>query len=1239
MIRPRCCVTAIPPTRRQRVVEISWVPRLAVAVCVLGLGVVAETSLGGGMGPPGMGPPGGGMGGLLPPPPPPPPPPRGLPSPLDNEMYTAILNSSFSCPDTRFLGMGDSGTNVSNCDVGYSAAAAPDNIGWAIEDLVPTTVEDLLAAVQGSGDSTESCFDQVQGNCTAPCTVSCPSPYEGHPTELTCGANGMLSGTVRLCVRLTRDTDVVNIPHCSCDGPFPSAGLFSCEREGVQVGAQCQVLNHDGTCPSLGCYRYCRRDIRASQIRFWEFTAPTTGIISAMSLPANIGPLRYLHRRAGRVGRVVLTSPSGCDRELDPLQDWRLEDGRSAFPGRYNISISVYDAVSMNSDPISLSRTFRTNPALEVGPSPPATFVVNQSTNGASWPISRRFGTPRQLRNLCGTSLAFTPTVEIPNCRLASYVTSCVNGTGTPPYSVQRNLGSVSADQWPDGISINSTTGDIVVVDENALTVGVYNVSIVVSDGSQSTASTSLRIVVLGSLRVEAPEAPWNIQGSVSERGDDTWDILEDADAGPVTFFRGDEPLTMNDLNTDYDFVGCPNADADETVSFAMSPRGVLSYSGFGNAILEIYLYDTRANGPQDVTFVGNVSLNLVAPTRPPTPHDFSRSTIIPRASSSSEKPADHTALIVGIVVPTIVILVLVGFWVFDRRNRRKITMMESFTFPIADAWEYDRGKLIIGAELGAGAFGVVHRARAPEIRGEVGNVTVAVKECSEEKATVEDMQNFVREADLMKMLSHRNVISLLGVCMQDHPLLLITEIMEKGDLKDYLRGHRRISVDRLMAMSQDISEGLSYLATQHKFVHRDLACRNCLLDRHFTVKIGDFGMTRANTYKDYYKMNARTALLPVRWMAPEALSTALFSASSDVWSLGIVMWEITSFCEMPYPAMGNEEVFSKVRQGFRLPKPAFCPEPLYNVMLQCWDQDPAARPTAAVVASAIQSTREHWKPRTDSVKTDDGLDDDETTALIDPLSDNGGPAAMAAGDTFDSRVSVFGNPISPDSTAAGHKHAPSRMGQFSFYSTVPARSAATVSNVRLHCTTGTSTDFVYVADGRSATAPVRASRDETGDAIQGAPSAAAARDAAYSSISYGSEGNGDHAPPTDAGYSTVSYGADVDGMSGPVKSHTRTSINATYSPLPKAGDDDEWLLPPARRASESDTDYSSVTYGDSPSPGDDESSSRLRTEKKSFGCGQKESPPLSCALDGTLPALAHQGRTPASIRTCTGLC
>ena len=257
---------------------------------------------------------------------------------------------------------------------------------------------------------------------------------------------------------------------------------------------------------------------------------------------------------------------------------------------------------------------------------------------------------------------------------------------------------------------------------------------------------------------------------------------------------------------------------------------------------------------------------------------------------------------------------------------------------------EYNRDKLVYICDLGEGHFGLVIRAEAYDIVPDVEKATVAVK-VLKEGASSTTKSEFFREANLMASFDHVNILKLLGVCVEQEPLCMIFEYMEMGDLNNFLRqntpAHLRsfpcsgpktlpegLSVKMLVELSKDIAAGLSYLSKNH-YVHRDLATRNCLVGKNLQVKIADFGLSRDVYSSDYFRLGD-SELLPVRWMPPEAIMYSKFTVDSDIWSYGVVLWEIFSYGVQPYFGMSNEEVVQYVRNCNVLKRPQGCPQVCY---------------------------------------------------------------------------------------------------------------------------------------------------------------------------------------------------------------------------------------------------------------------------------------------------------------------
>lgn len=208
-----------------------------------------------------------------------------------------------------------------------------------------------------------------------------------------------------------------------------------------------------------------------------------------------------------------------------------------------------------------------------------------------------------------------------------------------------------------------------------------------------------------------------------------------------------------------------------------------------------------------------------------------------------------------------------------------------------------------------------------------------------------------------MKAFDTAHVVRLLGVVSQGQPTLVIMELMAHGDLKSYLRSHRPDienydptlikhppTLKQILQMAIEIADGMAYLSAK-KFVHRDLAARNCMVSEDLTVKIGDFGMTRDIYETDYYRKGTK-GLLPVRWMAPESLKDGVFTSSSDVWSYGVVLWEMATLASQPYQGLSNDQVLRYVIDGGVMERPENCPDKLYTLMRYCWQHKSTARPT-----------------------------------------------------------------------------------------------------------------------------------------------------------------------------------------------------------------------------------------------------------------------------------------------------
>lgn len=269
----------------------------------------------------------------------------------------------------------------------------------------------------------------------------------------------------------------------------------------------------------------------------------------------------------------------------------------------------------------------------------------------------------------------------------------------------------------------------------------------------------------------------------------------------------------------------------------------------------------------------------------------------------------------------------------------------------IIDSWEVPRESVEILEELGLGNFGMVCRGRLDN------NIDVAIKTFSE-TASEREKNEFLNEASVMKNFSTFHVIKLLGVVSIGNPPFVVMELMENGDLKTYLRRirdtHLVPNASRIIRMAAEIADGMAYLESK-KFVHRDLAARNCMVSKDLVCKIGDFGMARDIYETDYYKIGKK-GLLPIRWMAPENLSDGVFTSDSDVWSFGVVLYEILTLAEIPYQGFSNEEVLNYVLHKGSLGIPRNCPENIQKIMEKCFKWRPNDRPTFMEIVAELES-------------------------------------------------------------------------------------------------------------------------------------------------------------------------------------------------------------------------------------------------------------------------------------------
>ncbi|XP_031511389.1 ALK tyrosine kinase receptor isoform X1 [Papio anubis] len=283
-------------------------------------------------------------------------------------------------------------------------------------------------------------------------------------------------------------------------------------------------------------------------------------------------------------------------------------------------------------------------------------------------------------------------------------------------------------------------------------------------------------------------------------------------------------------------------------------------------------------------------------------------------------------------------------------------------TSSISDLKEVPRKNITLIRGLGHGAFGEVYEGQVSGVPNDPSPLQVAVKTLPE-VCSEQDELDFLMEALIISKFNHQNIVRCIGVSLQALPRFILLELMAGGDLKSFLRETRprpsqpsSLAMLDLLHVARDIACGCQYLEENH-FIHRDIAARNCLLTcpgPGRVAKIGDFGMAR-DIYRASYYRKGGCAMLPVKWMPPEAFMEGIFTSKTDTWSFGVLLWEIFSLGYMPYPSKSNQEVLEFVTSGGRMDPPKNCPGPVYRIMTQCWQHQPEDRPNFAIILERIE--------------------------------------------------------------------------------------------------------------------------------------------------------------------------------------------------------------------------------------------------------------------------------------------
>ncbi|KAG2485770.1 hypothetical protein HYH03_015484 [Edaphochlamys debaryana] len=263
---------------------------------------------------------------------------------------------------------------------------------------------------------------------------------------------------------------------------------------------------------------------------------------------------------------------------------------------------------------------------------------------------------------------------------------------------------------------------------------------------------------------------------------------------------------------------------------------------------------------------------------------------------------------------------------------------------PTVDDWEIDITQLHIEAKIASGAFSNLYK-------GTYCGQEVAVKILKDVHDDSSQYQEFLQEVAIMRKVRHKNVVQFIGACTRKPNLCIVFEYMSGGSVYDYIRRQEGpLKLSAVLKLASDVARGMDYLH-QRKIIHRDLKAANLLMDDNAIVKIADFGVARVIETTGH--MTAETGTY--RWMAPEVIEHKPYDEKADVFSFGVVLWELLT-CKVPYSDMTPlQAAVGVVQKGLRPGIPPNCPAPLADLMEACWAGSPTARPSFRELTPRLQ--------------------------------------------------------------------------------------------------------------------------------------------------------------------------------------------------------------------------------------------------------------------------------------------
>lgn len=259
--------------------------------------------------------------------------------------------------------------------------------------------------------------------------------------------------------------------------------------------------------------------------------------------------------------------------------------------------------------------------------------------------------------------------------------------------------------------------------------------------------------------------------------------------------------------------------------------------------------------------------------------------------------------------------------------------------------WELDNRDVQLLQKIGQGNFGDVYR-------GVYNGCEVAVKTCRVDMTASDLRRKFLQGETTALNFNHPNIVKLVGIAVQSYPIMIVMEYVPGGSLLSHLRKSKNaLPVMKLLQMSLDAACGMMYLEARN-CIHRDLAARNCLISNDGQLKIADFGMSRE---EHIYELSDKRGQIPIKWTAPEALRTGRYTIKCDVWSYGVLLWEIFTFGDVPYRNWSNQQTRDMIESGYRLPAPDLMPVWLRTIMNHCWHDEPLNRPSFLKISQEIK--------------------------------------------------------------------------------------------------------------------------------------------------------------------------------------------------------------------------------------------------------------------------------------------